>query len=232
MNENLKTYKISGKRINFLAVLIGLLSFNLNAQPDWPVNTSSYNLDGSIVVSLKINEEFSTDTSDIIAAFDSEGNCRGKSYILLDVITNSYISYLTVLSSSYGDELTFKIYDASEDKVYLTNNESILFVSNLSIGDLFDPLLITSLEEESLSVNSYLQSEFLCYPNPVKETLFFNYPNDIHVKSIDLFDMNLKLIDRLKVDLNEVNLDRLETGIYFLKIETNLGVLVKKIVKQ
>ncbi|WP_166461142.1 T9SS type A sorting domain-containing protein [Flavicella sediminum] len=218
-------------KIQVLSILFGIASLHLNAQPNWSVNTASYNLDGSIVVSLKIDEVLSNDTSDIVAAFDAQGNCRGKSNILFDEISNTYISYLTVLGSTYGDELIFKIYDASEDKVYLTSNNPIVFVSNLSIGDLFDPLQLISEKEENLSVNSYLESQFTCFPNPVNKTLFFTCPKNVQVNSIGVFDTSLRLINRFEKEIKEVKLENLEAGVYFLKIETNLGRVVKKIVK-
>lgn len=71
------------------------------------------------------------------------------------------------------------------------------------------------------------------YPNPVKEQLFINVPN-----SIDLLDYRVSntigqivLVDKL-INTNQIDVSALNTGIYFLSINTDKGGITKKIVIQ
>jgi hypothetical protein len=204
----------------FQLILVLFLNFNLFGQPEWTVNTAAYNLDGTIVASLKINDVVSLDSSDMVAAFDEDGNVRGIANLSLDNITNTYIAYLSVVSANYGDELSFKIYDASANKIFLSNNDPIVFVSNLDLGSIFNPYLVVSSEEE-LGVEKGEIEGFSFYPNPVSDV--FRLKSNQKLDNINIYNSLGELIFLKEINSNHFQVDFSDflRGVYYVKVESD-----------
>jgi hypothetical protein len=70
------------------------------------------------------------------------------------------------------------------------------------------------------------------YPNPFQSTFQLKIPNNSEVNSIQLFDVNGRIIR----DMNPLNYEfyfpDLNAGIYFLKLKFNQNISVLKMVKQ
>jgi hypothetical protein len=86
----------------------------------------------------------------------------------------------------------------------------------------------------NLSTNDVLSSEFGIYPNPVKNVINFNSSVNALVSTIELTDLNGRTVKTVKVNATEgqISVSDLATGMYMMKITTDQGVAVKKIVKQ
>ena len=203
---------------NIQLILILFGSFHLFGQPDWTVNTADYILDAEIVASLVISDEVSLDAADMVAAFDAEGNVRGVASLSFFNFTNTYVAYLTVVSSSYGDALTFKIYDASEDAIYLSGNAPIVFESNLSLGSPFSPYVVVS-SIEVVGIEESKIEGFSFYPNPVKDVLYLKSISE-KLESIFIYNALGKLVLSKEIEgfYMEVGLSQLPKGTYFIKV--------------
>jgi hypothetical protein len=70
------------------------------------------------------------------------------------------------------------------------------------------------------------------FPNPVDENLFINYDNSLIIKEISLFDIKGRLINKIEKSLNKIPTGELSEGIYIISIKTNMGTIVKKIIKE
>lgn len=78
------------------------------------------------------------------------------------------------------------------------------------------------------------ESTVLVYPNPTDAKLHIQLQNDI-IKAIQLYDMQGKLMQKLAFpasDHSEIDLSRLQTGQYILRIEGNQGIHIKRVQKQ
>ena len=86
----------------------------------------------------------------------------------------------------------------------------------------------------NLSTNDVLSSEFGVYPNPVKNVINFNSSVNALVSTIELTDLNGRTVKTVNVNATEgqISVSDLATGMYMMKITTDQGVAVKKIVKQ
>lgn len=79
-----------------------------------------------------------------------------------------------------------------------------------------------------------LNSKFAVYPNPTKNTLNISNTMDASIQSIELSDMNGRTVKNFKVaNLTEtqVNISDISQGVYMMKITSDKGSLVKKVVK-
>jgi hypothetical protein len=85
--------------------------------------------------------------------------------------------------------------------------------------------------DEVLGVDDVLAEAVSIYPNPVNDLLTVDLPSNIEVISANLYDVlgkdtNLRLVD------GTINTSNLARGVYILNINTDLGSVTQKIVKQ
>jgi len=74
------------------------------------------------------------------------------------------------------------------------------------------------------------------YPNPVKDNMFIETGN-INVGEIKLFNLNGQIQNRqvsihYGVDKIQISTSQLQSGIYLLRLETETGTIIKKIIVQ
>jgi hypothetical protein len=84
-----------------------------------------------------------------------------------------------------------------------------------------------------LGTNDYLTSKFSVYPNPVSNIINFSNEANAVVSTIEMSDLNGRVVKTVNVNATEgqVSVSDLATGIYMMKITTDQGVAIKKIVK-
>jgi len=72
------------------------------------------------------------------------------------------------------------------------------------------------------------------YPNPVRSNLTINFDNSVNQKKVSLFDLNGQLIVEKQTDENNLslNLSKLTIGMYYLKVQEDTSIIIKKIIKE
>jgi hypothetical protein len=85
------------------------------------------------------------------------------------------------------------------------------------------PLKPLSTEEEIQDKNLVIS------PNP--STGIFKW-NDISLKNVDVYDVSGRIFFEEHIDNQEVNLQSLPTGIYFLRLSNEKNTFVRKIIKE
>jgi len=81
-----------------------------------------------------------------------------------------------------------------------------------------------SIDEE------FLEETISIYPNPVKSKLSINLKDGIELKAVAITDITGKIIQI--INIKEVDFTNYNSGIYFMKITTDKGEVVRKIVKE
>lgn len=94
----------------------------------------------------------------------------------------------------------------------------------------FDTVNFTSV----LGTNDFLSSKFSVFPNPVNNVINFSNDQNAVVSTVEMTDLNGRTIKSMKVNATEgqISVSDLATGMYMMKITTDQGIAVKKIVKQ
>lgn len=97
-------------------------------------------------------------------------------------------------------------------------------------GFAFDDFSITAA---SLSTQNFLTSNFAVYPNPTSDVLNINSKNNTTaVNAIQITDINGRIVKEVKGMTNQININELNSGVYFLKIATDQGTGTTKIIKK
>ncbi|RXR21195.1 T9SS type A sorting domain-containing protein [Flavobacterium amnicola] len=92
-----------------------------------------------------------------------------------------------------------------------------------------DNLVISS----SLSVEDFNKSNLLLYPNPVLDYISIQNPDNISITNYSVLDINGRILHTNTLSNDSlINLSSLTKGIYIIQLETEKGVLTKKIIKK
>ena len=109
--------------------------------PDWEDNPSAYEFTAVMNALVVVDGMPIAEAGDELAAFDSDGNCRGTGIQItpgFGPYTGQILYEIMLRSNAAGDVLSFQYYDASEDEV-LGSGASYTFVINDQAGTLVDP---------------------------------------------------------------------------------------------
>jgi hypothetical protein len=110
-------------------------------------------------------------------------------------------------------------------------------------GDGDNDLVISGWDETSRNIKLYtndlvilgvdksLLSEVVFYPNPTRGILNINFKNNLSINNIKVFNILGREIE-VKIINNTVDLFNLSSGIYLLKIDSEFGSIVKRIIKE
>tara|TARA_R110000787_G_scaffold41071_15_gene101645 strand:+ start:20266 stop:21240 length:975 start_codon:yes stop_codon:yes gene_type:complete len=83
-----------------------------------------------------------------------------------------------------------------------------------------------------LGIDDNLQTQINTYPNPVKDNLYINTPNNMVINKISVYNVLGKKVIETYGNQRQINLSRIAKGLLLVKIETNHGLVVKKIIKE
>jgi gliding motility-associated-like protein len=127
-----------------LYICFALLSVNVRAQsPTWAVVPSDYQYSLTITAILNMDGLIADETTDKVGAFVN-GVCRGVGSPSTTTANGSKLVFLQVYSNTIsGEEITFKMYDASEDLLFDAIT-LISFQSDAAFGSISDPYVITT----------------------------------------------------------------------------------------
>jgi hypothetical protein len=132
------------------------LTINLKVKghaPNWSVNAEDFSQTASIIGQLSIGDILSTDTDDIVAIF-ANGECRGLAQPEYLANMDAYLLFMNVFANESGEQMSFKVYDASTGNVYSHVTPNLTFAENAVYGAINDPLAInaTNYIEQNISV--------------------------------------------------------------------------------
>ena len=126
-------------------------------------------------------------------------------------VASEYQTETVDLSSFLGNERVLLKF------VFTSNYGNNIWLDNVNIGE---GSSIATADESVLSI----------YPNPVKDVLTINY--DKAISQIDVYDVNGKLVKTFTTVGSTINVSDLSSGVYMLNMQTEDGLVVKKIVKE
>lgn len=76
------------------------------------------------------------------------------------------------------------------------------------------------IKDETLSNNEVRNNDFTLSPNPVRSVLNIENPNGLNIDNFTIFDVLGKIVYSANSTLDQINLEALEAGLYFVKIKS------------
>ena len=135
-----------------------------------------------------------------------------------------------LLATTYAQQTTPTWSAPAAGIYYFAFNDISAAAATAAATMRLDTVSITSV----LGTNDFLSSKFSVFPNPVNNVINFSNDQNAVVSTVEMADLNGRVIKSLKVNATEgqISVSDLATGMYMMKITTDQGVAVKKIVKQ
>ena len=164
--------------------------------------------------------------------------CYSNSLSRLDLSLNTA---LTALSCSNNSLESLNVKNGNNYNISSTINFNALNNPDLYCIQVDDALWSTANwpniddqsyfdEDCSLSVNEHdLEFSITMYPNPVTDELTIDLKNQLQLKQVMVYSLSGKLV--VQTNQANLNLGRLNAGFYIVQIETNKGMINKKLIK-
>jgi hypothetical protein len=135
-----------------------------------------------------------------------------------------------LLLTTYAQQTTPVFTAPSAGIYYFAFNDISVAAAATAATLRIDTVNITSV----LGTNDFLSSNFSVFPNPVNNVINFSNDANAVVSLVEMADLNGRVIKSQKVNATEgqISVSDLATGMYMMKITTDQGIAVKKIVKQ
>ena len=118
------------------------------------------------------------------------------------------------------------------DSSGLSNGDHIFYVRvQDSNGDwsIYDSAAFTI--DASLGEDNNLLEFLKIYPNPIKDKLFINLSNHVHLDKIEIYNNMGQTVYKAYYPGENLNLSHLKAGVYILNIKTDTGSASLKIIK-
>lgn len=219
------------KLINVLfTVVFTCIEIAAVAQPSWTVNPGLYDYSMTVTGKIFVNGDFSADPSDVIAAF-IDGECRGVAKVKHQSVLKDYFVFLMIYSNNPTCEISFKIYDASENQE-IEVGSIINFSVNGIVGSVSNPYEFGF----SMGTGAYDVKilPFRIFPNPVYSSLFIGIP-DSDEATVCITNVAGQIVKTGQLSpgiVNEIPMVGFKSGIYIIRIHQGENQMIRKVVKK
>lgn len=108
--------------------------------PNWSVEQSNYTYTMSLVAAAQNECTPSSNANDQIGVFDEEGVCRGVASFIST--SQGYRAFITIFSNKISEQLFYRIYDATEGKVFFAYLNKLDFLAESIQGSVSNPTTV------------------------------------------------------------------------------------------
>ncbi|MFM8487198.1 MAG: T9SS type A sorting domain-containing protein, partial [Bacteroidota bacterium] len=208
----------------------------------WTVDPSQYESSATLVGMLGVNGTNLTGASMELGAF--VGNeVRGSAQAMFVEPLNSYLFFLTYYSNNNGDPISFKLYD-SDNGLIRDLAQTMFFTADNHQGsmDIPFPFSYNGLSDAEEAVTDELSLDVR--PNPFSQSTEIRFAlKQASEVFITVTDLNGKVVTYFEGDGREgINAlewkgtsdsgTPLQSGVYFVKLKTDAGMAVRKVMLQ
>ena len=105
-------------------------------------------------------------------------------------------------------------------------------VSDDQFGFAVDDFKVTTT---GLKIDEFFTKNFSIHPNPVNDVFSLTAKNGVSLENVQVIDINGRVVNETNVsdsDSVQINVSDLTAGVYFVKVQSDLGVGTSKIIKK
>ncbi|MDO6761173.1 T9SS type A sorting domain-containing protein [Tamlana sp. 2_MG-2023] len=118
----------------------------------------------------------------------------------------------------------YRMNGLNEDYFYADDTDNLLLFMNGAVRSYALDI------DGSLSTEDFEQNTINIYPNPVENLLSIN-SNNLVITDVTVFDYAGKIVKTIIWNDTDLNLSDLDSGMYILRINTDHGILTRKLIK-
>ncbi len=157
----------------------------------------------------------------------------------LDLSHNNNLTYLYAIGNNLeslnmknGNNLNVYQCVTSENPNLLCIQVDDLEIPSQQNGWYQDPWTGYSLDCNLSIEENNLNALFNLYPNPVKDILRIENRNSLKINAVNIYDFLGRHIMTLKDNFDQIDISLLKSGVLFVEFETEVGDIIKKIIKE
>lgn len=204
-----------------------------NQAMHWTFNEYEFPQNMTVTAIVKIdNMEIANENLQVAAFIDNK--CRGTINLILDRTTNRYYAYMTILGDGVTDfnkQITFKCYNPATGKELVAPDNTLKYISDSNYGEATNPYVI-AFYELSTDNMELAGKDRVIYPNPVMNTLNFNYDPE-EIEMLEIVDCTGRtLIRTSSLNKNSIEVSNLARGIYTLRVTGKTTTETHRFVKR
>ena len=163
-----------------------------------------------------------------IGSYDTVSNFSYWNSTITEVHFTNTATYATDFLWDFGDTTT----STETNPIHIYSNAGqytvTLTVSKCGISNVSQKTINTSILSNNQNLD--MNNKIIVYPNPVKDELFINSSENI--KQLEVFDAFGRLLETQWNKNSSIDFKLKNAGLYFLKIDTDKGVKIEKVVKK
>ena len=180
---------------------------------------------------------------DEIAVFDGN-NIVGTSVITSENVLENSVPVFSTLTNGIGYEagnpISIIIWD-SQDQTEVSANYTFDYGYSKAYTKTTFPsndgeFSVINISKNSIGIDDNTLSEISIYPNPASDHITINTSNSISgISKFQILNLLGEIVYSDRKEFSEttsININHLEPGLYFIKIENNGSVISKKIIKK
>jgi len=173
---------------------------------------------------LVISEDLSFNGEGACNTYEGNFNHQGTNYLETSSFNATNTDCGVQIHNNFEDDFFGYFFEFE----YQITEES----NGLTLG-LYTPLFGQAIfRDYPLSTSDNVLSEFKIYPNPTSEKLFFISSENNQIKSVSIFSvLGKKVKEIVASSITSIDVSNLSKGIYFIKISSSEGNVVKKFMK-
>jgi PKD repeat protein len=138
-------------------------------------------------------------------------------------------SWLSItVNNSNGTEKVTVTLSAEANPTTVTRSATIT-VSGTGVQS---QIITVTQDGLSTGISDYDETEFVLFPNPTYDILYFNNSSNIGDVLVSVFDLNGKMVFKRQVIDNQINVSVLKKGVYTIKILGKSGTIIRKFAKK
>jgi len=126
--------------------------------------------------------------------------------------------------------VAYKIKPKSDVAVgdFITGDANIYFDFNAPI---ITNMISTEIIDDLSSTNYGLENNISIYPNPTQNILHIEVKNNQEIEQIKIYNLSGLELMNVKENKQQLHLENLSAGVYFIQIQTNLGTVNRRFIK-
>lgn len=168
-------------------------------------------------------------------SFTGEGACNTYNGLITNVDsasgifqTTQFIQTLSICSPEIHNTLEISYFNFLQSAIqYMITPQGEGLIMTM-----YNPLMGTAIFQNfSLKTSDFDSERIAIYPNPTNSDIYLNFKS-LNISKIQIVNSIGQNVKTLNNDFESINIADLSSGIYILKINTEFGMINKKIVKE
>ena len=212
---------------NSLLTILTLLTLSSYAQHGFLGSKQSHQINGNqLTIKARITFSFSAGANGSI--LDTFIVSKNNSVLSVDLYYDIRGAWNPMPASSV-DTITTNI-DTNALSLFVNTiliTYDSIFTDSMFVKVQTDTVFHTPIK--NVNVNVYSENGLSIYPNPTNNYLHIEVSDNTQIENLHIYDINGVVVKTFNEKEKVLNLSDLVSGIYFVRLETNKGLVTKKI---